>query len=168
MDLSESNEVPRLQWVYEIWCEEAIQVDEEWSAKYRTPEKEREFYLNEDVIAISKFTRDIVREAFRASLWVKQAVVFAEGLEFKRTQRTYQSHQIQLQKVLDTEAKQDRQGDRPTSQVPKGKKNASLSNTFDFTSSNRGHRPRTRPTPTESRKLCPSCGGIEDGCRCSR
>ena len=83
------------------------------------------------------------------------------ALSQRQNDHTLKRHQENQRKLEQADPK-------PWRQIFSNRRPRPSSNTFDFTSAEKSHRPKTRDTPTANRNRCSACGQFEDGCRCSR
>ena len=171
-------------FIYETWCKFARErggVDEYWftdEGKAEFMERRRDPInglrnFSDEYIEVVLYQHLKLKDALKAAIKMRKTAEkeAAAKTDLERQQQGSLS-QRQNDHILKRHQKNQR---KPEQTGPNSwRRNFSnrrprpLSNTFDFTSAEKGHRPKSRETPTANRNRCSACGQIEDGCRCSR
>ncbi len=171
-------------FIYETWCKFARDhggVDEYWFTDEGKAEfmKERRDPINglmkfsdehiEIVLARHQKLKDALKTAIKMRETAEKDAAAKADLERqqqgslpqRQNDHTLKRHQDNQRKLEQADANSWRRKFSYRRSRPS-------SNTSDFTSAEKGHRPKVRETPTANRNRCSACEQFEDGCRCSR
>ena len=171
-------------FIYETWCKFARErggVDEYWftgEGKAEFMERRRDPInglrnFSDENIEIVLAQHQKLKDALKAAIKMRKS---AEKEAAAKTDLERQQEGSLSQRQNDHTLKRHQENQRKPEQTgpDSWRRNFSnrrprpLSNTFDFTSAEKGHRPKVRETPTANRNRCSACEQFEDGCRCSR
>ena len=171
-------------FIYETWCRFARErggVDEYWftdegKAKFM---KERRDPINglmkfsDEYIEIVLAKHQKLKDALMAAIEMRATADKDAGAQADRERQqhgslTQRQNAHNLKRHQENQRKLEQADPKPWRRIFSNRRSPPLSNTFDFPSAEKGHRPKSRETPTANRNRCSACGQIEDGCRCSR
>ena len=171
-------------FIYETWCKFARErggVDECWFTDEGKAEfmKRRKDPINglrnfsdeyiEIVLAQHQKLEDALMTAIKMRTTADKDSSAQAALERQQQGSLSQRQNAHnLKRHQENQRKPEQADPKPWRQNFSIRRSRPLSNTFDFTSAEKGYRPKVRETPTANRNRCSACEQFEDGCRCSR
>ena len=171
-------------FIYETWCKFARErggVDECWFTDEGKAEfmKRRKDPINglrnfsDEYIEIVLGRHQILEDALKAAIKMRKTAekVAAAQADLERQQQgslPQRQNDHNLKRHQENQRKPKQTDPKHWRRIFSNRRSQPLSNTFNFTSSEKGHRPKVRETPTANRNRCSACGQFEDGCRCSK
>ena len=171
-------------FIYETWCKFARErggVDDHWftsEGKAEFMERRRDPInglrnFSDGYIEIVLAQHQKLEDALKAAIKMrktaeKEAAAKADLERQQQGSLPQRQNDHTLKRHQENQRKLEQADPKPWRRIFSNRRSQPLSNTFDFPSAEKGHRPKSRETPTANRNRCSACGQIEDGCRCSR
>jgi hypothetical protein len=171
-------------FIYETWCKFAREgggVDDHWftsEGKAEFMEKRRDPInglrnFSDEYIEIVLTQHQKLEDALKAAIKMRETAEkeAAAKADLERQQQgslSQRQNDHTLKRHQENQQKPEQADPKPWRRIFSNRRSQALSNTSDFTSAEKGHRPKTRETPTANRNRCSACEQFEDGCRCSK
>ena len=176
--------MPTRDFIYETWCKFA-QERGGVSAYWFTDEGKAEFMkkrrdpinglmnFSDEYIEIVLAQHQKLKDALKAAIKMRKTAEkdAAAQADLERQQQGSLSQRQRahtLRRHQENQRKLEQADIKPWRRNFSSRRSQPLSNTFEFPSAEKGHRPKVRETPTANRNRCSACEQFEDGCRCSR